>query len=198
MALFQKNAEPSGGTNYKAMSKEQLITLVNTQKNDLETLARKLSEAYTVVNEKNLLAQQVAALSAENEAFRTKAESLDEEIKALARENEALKAKPAAPQSEITEPGSIAEQALRVNRVMEAAQKAADDYLAKIKEMHDIMSREFSDYEISAKQKAEEIIKNANGEAASITQKARSESDEIWNALQSRFDGFVDGKLNKS
>ena len=198
MALFQKNTEPSGGTNYKAMSKEQLITLVNTQKNDLETLARKLSEAYTVVNEKNLLAQQVAALSAENEAFRTKAESLDEEIKALTQENESLKANPAAPQGEVTEPGSIAEQALRVNRVMEAAQKAADDYLAKIKEMHDVMSREFSDYEISAKQKAEEIIKNANAEAASITHKAHREANEIWSALQKRFDGFVDGKLNKS
>lgn len=185
MALFQKDAEPAGGMNYKGLSKDQLIMLVNSQKSDIDLLNRKLNETSSVVNEKNRLAQQVAALSAENEAYRTKVEALSEEIKAL---------KATSPQEEVTEPGSIAEQAFRVNRVVESAQKAADEYLAKIKEMHDIMSREYSEYEISAKQKADAILKKANAEAEQTTQKARKEVNDIWSALQARFDTYVNGK----
>ena len=63
--------------------------------------------------------------------------------------------------------------------------------LAKIKEMHDKMSRQYSEYELNAQRKADAIVKNANEEAASIVKKAREEVNAIWSALQTKFDGYV-------
>ena len=99
---------------------------------------------------------------------------------------------------EITEVGSIAEMSFRVNGVLEATQKAADDYLAKIKEMYDAMSQDYSVYEINAQQKADAILKNANAEAYALTQNARSEVNDIWSALQTRFDNYVADKKQTS
>lgn len=184
MALFQKENAPAGGVNYKSMGKEQLIALAQSQRNDIEVLNRKLGEAAAVAEEKNRLAQQVASLSAENESLRQKAADLEEKL--------------SSKEVEIKEVGSIAEMSFRVNGVMEAAQKAADDYLAKIKEMYDAMSQDYSVYETDAKQKADAILKNANEEADAITQNARNEVNDIWSALQTRFDSYVaDKKQNK-
>ncbi len=183
MALFQNNENVSAeSVNYKNMGKDQLIMLLNSQKSDIDVLSRKLNDAAAMVNERNELARQVAQLSSENDALKRKAAELEEKCAAMEKE------------PEITEVGSIAEMSFRVNRVTEAAQKAADDYLAQIKQMHDVMSREYSVYEINAKQKADAILSKANAEAEQVTKKARSEANAIWNALQTRFDSYVDEK----
>ena len=180
MALFQKENAYTETVNYKSMSKEQLIMLLSAQKSDIDVLTRKLADAGTAVDEKNRLAQQVQALSAENEALKAK--------------NAELEQKTSAAETEITEIGSIAEMSFRVNGVMDAAQKAADDYVAKIRKMYEEMSQDYSVYEINAQKKAEAILNDANAKAQTITQNARNEANGIWNALQSRFDSYVDGK----
>lgn len=180
MALFQKENAYTETVNYKSMSKEQLIMLLSAQKSDIDVLTRKLADAGTAVDEKNRLAQQVQALSAENEALKAK--------------NAELEQKTSATETEITEIGSIAEMSFRVNGVMDAAQKAADDYVAKIRKMYEEMSQDYSVYEINAQKKAEAILNDANAKAQTITQNARNEANGIWNALQSRFDNYVDGK----
>ena len=180
MSLFQKENAYEENVNYKSMGKDQLIMLITAQKSDIEVLTRKLAEAGSAVDEKNRLAQQVQALSAENEALKAK--------------NAELEQKAAATENEITEIGSIAEMSFRVNGVMDAAQKAADDYVAKIREMYEAMSQDYSTYEINAQKKADAILSDANAKAQTITQNARNEANGIWNALQSRFDNYVDGK----
>ena len=110
--------------------------LLSAQKSDIDVLTRKLADAGTAVDEKNRLAQQVQALSAENEALKAK--------------NAELEQKTSAAETEITEIGSIAEMSFRVNGVMDAAQKAADDYVAKIRKMYEEMSQYYSVYEINA------------------------------------------------
>jgi len=180
MALFQNENNPANSVNYKSMGKDQLIMLLQSQKSDLDVLNRKLSEAAAAVEEKNRLAQLVSSLSAENESLKIKAADLEEKL--------------SVKDAGVTEVGSIAEMSFRVNGVLEAAQKAADDYLAKIKEMHDTMSREYSEYEINAKQKAEALLKDANEKADSTTKNARREANEIWGALQTRFDSYVADK----
>ena len=177
MALFQNENAAAAGVNYKNMGKDQLIMLLQSQKSDIDTLTRKLSEAAAAVEEKNRLTQLTASLSAENQALKAKAADMEKQL--------------AARDADITEVGSIAEMAVRVNGVMESAQKAADDYLAKIKEMYDAMSREYTEYELAAKQKADAMLKSAKEEADSITQKARNEANGIWSALQKRLDGFI-------
>lgn len=179
MAFNQKDAA-SDVVNYKSMGKSELIMLVQTQKSDIEFLNNRLSETKALSDERNRLAQQVAELSAEVENLRQKAEQNEQKLSAA--------------EPEIKEVGSIAELSFRVNGVMEVAQKAADDYLAKIKEMYDAMSRDYSVYEINAKQKADAILKSANEEATAMTQEAREEVNNIWSALQIRFDNYVAGK----
>lgn len=193
MALFQNQNAPESALNYKGMSKDQLIMLLNSQQSDIEILNHKLNSAATAVDEKNRLAQQVASLTAENEALKAQAADLSAKLAAEAEKNSAPK-NFSPKETEIKEIGSIAELSFRVNGVMEAAQKAADDYLARIKEMYDEMSKEYSDYEINAKQKADTILRNANAEATVIRQNARTEANDIWNTLQSRFDSYVANK----
>ena len=179
MAFNQKDAA-SDVVNYKSMGKSELIMLVQTQKSDIEFLNNRLSETKALSDERNRLAQQVAELSAEVENLRQKAEQNEQKLSTA--------------EPEIKEVGSIAELCFRVNGVMEVAQKAADDYLAKIKEMYDAMSQDYSVYEINAKQKADAILKSANEEATAMTQEAREEVNNIWSALQIRFDNYVAGK----
>lgn len=183
MALFQKENTSADNANYKSMSREQLIMLINAQKSDIEVLTRKLSDAGAALDEKNRLIQQVQALSAENEALKSRTAE--------------LKNKASASESEITEIGSIAEMSLKVNGVMDAAQKAADDYVAQIREMYEDMSRDYSTYELNAQKKADAILRDANEKAAAITQNARNEANGIWNALQSHFNSYVDGKKSE-
>lgn len=180
MALFQTESTPDGGVNYKNMAKDQLIMLLQSQKSDIETLDKKLSEYAPLAEEKESLAQQVEKLTAENEALKAKTAELESKLGSM--------------DTEITEPGSIAEMAVRVNGVMEAAQKAADDYLAQIKKMRDTMQHDYAVYEMIAKQKADAILKDANTEAEMIVQKARIEADDIWSTLQGRFNNYVDDK----
>lgn len=177
MALFQTEYTPSGGVNYTNMDKERMIRLLQSRNNEIDLLTRKLEGTAAVEAERNRLAQQVAALTAENEALRSR---VAEQAK-----------QPVVTAADVTEPGSIAELSFKVNGVMDAAQRAADDYLAKIKEMHDKMSRQYSEYELNAQRKADAIVKNANEEAASIVKKAREEVNAIWSALQTKFDGYV-------
>lgn len=180
MSLFQNENITEQDTNYKSMGKSQLIMLLQSQKSDIDALERKLGKTAALEEENKRLTEQTAALGAENEALKARIAELEEQL--------------APKDSELTEPGSIAEMAFSVNGVMNAAQKAADDYLAKIKEMHDNMSHEYSEYETAARQKADAIMKNAVEEADAVKMKARTEANDIWNTLQKRVDNYISEK----
>lgn len=180
MALFQNENSSADAINYKTMGKDQLIMLIQSQKSDIDVLLGKLSKAEEAGSENERLTQQAETLIAENESLRAKNEELEQKL--------------AYNEDEITEPGSIAEMAIRVNGVMEAAQKAADDYLNKIKKMHDDMRLDYEVYELKAQQKAEAILQSADSEAKAIVQKARDEANDIWSTLQGRFNSYVDDK----
>ena len=183
MALFQNDISPEGGIKYKNMGKDQLIMLLQSQKSDIDALNRKLGGYDELAQEKESLAQQAASLTAENESLKAKAAELEEKLSSM--------------NGNVTQVGSIAEMAVRVNGVMEAAQHAADDYLAKIKEMHDAMKKGYDEYEANAKQKADAVLQKANAEADAIVKNARKEANDIWNTLQTRFNNFVaDKKIN--
>ena len=65
----------------------------------------------------------------------------------------------------VNKAGNIAEAALEIHNVMQAAQDAADHYL------EEIMIRGYSEYQ--------QILKDARAEAASIIAKAKKEADKI-------------------
>jgi cell division septum initiation protein DivIVA len=65
----------------------------------------------------------------------------------------------------VNKAGNIAEAALEIHNVMQAAQDAADHYL------EEIMIRGYNEYQ--------QILKDARAEAASIIAKAKKEADKI-------------------
>ena len=200
MGLFKSNTYEDGTNGYRGLGKDQLIDIIQSQKSENEFLQKKLSEATAAVTasqSQNADPEELNALRAENEQLRRQLDEMNAEFEkvgviadrneALAAELAALKAQPAQPAepTEPTNPGSIAEMSVQVSGVMTAAQKAADDYLAKIKAMHDEMCQEHSRYELESQQKADEILKNANAEADAIVAGAKRESNEIWQSLSS-------------
>ena len=206
MGLFKNNTTEDTANGYRGLGKDQLIDIIQSQKSENEFLQKKLSEATAAVTasqSQNADPEELNALRAENEQLRRQLDEMNAEFEKvgviadrseeLAAELAALKAQPVQP-AEPTNPGSIAEMSVQVSGVMTAAQKAADDYLAKIKAMHDEMCQEHSRYELESQQKAEEILKNANAEADAIVAGAKRESNEIWQSLSSVFRKYCGDK----
>lgn len=89
----------------------------------------------------------------------------DELNAALKKAQEALDERRIA----IEESGSVAEAALKLNGVFDAAQSAADQYLAQV--------REQADAELAkARLEAEDVLRNARTEAERILREARGEA----------------------
>lgn len=93
---------------------------------------------------------------------------LQNELDKEREENEALRSKISEKNIALEKSGSIAEAALEINGVFDAAQKAADVYLDNVKKMH-----------IDEEKHYNEAIAKANAEADSIISAARSEADSI-------------------
>lgn len=156
-----------------------------------EALRRQLGEMNSEFEKVGVIADRNEELTKRNEELTRRNEQLTKRNDELTMDNEELTSRLAAKgvqkqePKEPTNPGSIAEMSFQVNGVMTAAQKAADEYLAKIQAMHDEMSLEHSRYENEAKRKADNIIRSANEEADSILTGAKRESNEIWQSLSS-------------
>lgn len=73
----------------------------------------------------------------------------------------------------IQESGTLAEAALRMNGVFEAAQKAADDYLQQMRKRADEMVAQAEKRAAELQQQAENTLKNAHSEAERILRGAR-------------------------
>jgi len=71
--------------------------------------------------------------------------------------------------------GSIAEAALQLNGVFDAAQESADIYLNNIKKMHAEQETIYNDTIADAKRQADDIITKAQNEANELKEKAEIE-----------------------
>lgn len=183
MSLFQNEMTPTNETNYNGMGKKEMIMLLQSQKSDIDALNRKLSRTDELINENKLLTEQTASLSEENEALKKKIAELEKKLSA----------------KELTQTGagsvrSTDEIFRHFTDMVEAVQKSAGDYLERIKAIHDDMSNEYNEYEASARQRADTIVKNAVEEADTIKQNARSEANDIWDSLQAHITGYISEK----
>lgn len=91
----------------------------------------------------------------------------------------------------IAESGSIAEAALKVNGVFEAAQAAADQYLLSIQSANADMAAKIERVKKQSEEvlrqanlRAEGIIQEAEKKAASIIANANKEAEDSWNQFQ--------------
>lgn len=105
----------------------------------------------------------------------------------------------------VSESGSIAEAALKVNGIFEAAQAAADQYLLSIKTANTDMAAKIE----RVKRQSEEVLQQANLRAASIVQEAEKkaativsnanqEAEASWNQFQKKADELIRARAELS
>ncbi len=79
----------------------------------------------------------------------------------------------------LTEPGNIAEAALRMNEVFEAAQAAADQYLDNIAEM-----------ERRSREECERMLKQTREECENMIRQAQQDADRFWAEVREQMDAM--------
>lgn len=85
----------------------------------------------------------------------------------------------------VQESGTLAEAALKMNGVFDAAQSAADEYLAQMRKRADELAAEAEKRLTEAQRQADAVVRNAHSEADRILSKARSEAEAIARQAQS-------------
>lgn len=96
---------------------------------------------------------------------------LQNELDKEREENEVLRSKISEKNIALEKSGSIAEAALEINGVFDAAQKAADVYLDNVKKMHNDEEKHYNEAIAKANAEAESILISAKKEAATIKTK---------------------------
>ena len=97
----------------------------------------------------------------------------------LTAENRELAAQLESRQLQITEAGSIAEAALRLNGVFEAAQAAADQYVRCTKDSLAIAERTLA----AAKRQADTLVQEATAQAQKLLADADAHVESSWSQL---------------
>lgn len=94
----------------------------------------------------------------------------------------------------ISEAGSIAEASLIINKVMDAAQQAADQYLDNIKSLSEKQSYAFQQIQSEAQAKAASVIREAENQCAQREQQEKDYIDALWISLQKKLDDYYAAK----
>ncbi len=99
-------------------------------------------------------------------------------------ENQALRQQLEDRTLRVASAGSIAEAAIQVNGVFEAAQAAADQYLASVKAATAEMVQKTDE----AQRQREALLENARQEAAGIVQAAQAQADRLLAEADAQID----------
>ncbi len=86
----------------------------------------------------------------------------------------------------ISSAGSIAEASLALNGVFEAAQAAAEQYLENIRNSESICQK----MQEEAKQRAEQIVAEAEAKAAACEEAAKRNTDRYWSEVSQKLETF--------
>lgn len=102
----------------------------------------------------------------------------------------------------ISKAGSIAEAALELNGVFEAAQAAAEQYLLNIRKSERDCEQRINEANAQAQQmianaeaKADQIVSDAETQAEDTKHSAEKASEEYWNEVSQRLEHFYNEHL---
>lgn len=109
-----------------------------------------------------------------------------EEIERLQAELKATEEKLQERELRINNVGSLAEAALQINGVFEAAQAAADQYLENIHNFETICKAMQED----SKQRAARIVEEAEAKAAAREEEAQKKVTHYWEDLSAKLEAF--------
>lgn len=104
--------------------------------------------------------------------------AMQQNEKALIAEKEELQAKLDDRILRVNKAGSIAEAALSVNKVLEACQQSANDYLASIAKVQEETKQKAEQILTQARKRADEIVKEAQIEASKKLPEVKAKEDE--------------------
>ncbi len=88
--------------------------------------------------------------------------------------------------------GSIAEASLQLNRVFQAAQAAADQYMAEIRDKRDGADAEAKQIVERAQREAEARLRAADEAARQRAAQGQAEAAQYWAALEAKLTAFYD------
>ena len=113
-----------------------------------------------------------------------------EEMKVLKEELEKAKAEISEREIKLTEAGSIAEAALKINGVFEAAQAASQQYLENIKHLSERQDALARIKERETREKCERQILETKEKCDAMIAKAEKESKVYWEDVSKRLEKF--------
>ena len=91
---------------------------------------------------------------------------------------------------QLDEAGSIAQAALQLNGVFEAAQTAADQYLESVRQQSRDVEALCARMEVEAREKADRIVAEAEAKSAAMVGQAEQETREFWDMVSRRLEDF--------
>lgn len=91
---------------------------------------------------------------------------------------------------QLDEAGSIAQAALQLNGVFEAAQAAADQYLESVRERSRDTEALCARMEMEAREKADRMIAEAEAKCSAMVAQAERETREFWDMVSKRLEDF--------
>lgn len=112
------------------------------------------------------------------------------ETEALQKRLDEVEAELENRQIRLDEAGSIAQAALQINGVFEAAQAAADQYLESVREQNRDVEALCARREKEAQEKADRMIADAEAKCAAMVAQAEKESQDYWDMLSRRLEDF--------
>lgn len=92
----------------------------------------------------------------------------------------------------IEEAGSIADAAIQLNGIFEAAQSAAYLYLENVQQLSNRKSTEFVELELETKKKCEAMEREASEKCKLMLEEAQKGVDEKWAEISGRLEEFYD------
>ena len=124
-----------------------------------------------------------------------------EQVQALQKKLDEAEKKLRSREIDINEAGSIAEAAMQINGVFEAAQAAGQQYLDNIKLLNQRQEQVSAQLEQESRERAERLVAEAARERASIetetkikcaemVEKARAESKAYWDEVYVKLEAF--------
>lgn len=96
---------------------------------------------------------------------------------------------------QVSEAGSLAEAALKLNDVFSSAQNAADQYLQNVRSRNVVLDEAHQEAQriiTEAKQQAEQLTQKTQKECTAMREKAQKDTRRYWDNLTKKLAGYMD------
>ena len=90
----------------------------------------------------------------------------------------------------LDEAGSIAEAAMRLNGVFEAAQAAADQYLENVRSLSEGQESRCARLEAESRQEADRLLRETEERCTAMLEGAKKESQAYWENVSTRLEEY--------